>query len=153
MGSGHKTLLYGNAILLRHSNSNMVSKKLHIFVQPSWSKFTNKVLLVILQPLSFCSLAIDFESVQYSFPVLGLPLQQLQLRQVGLRRRLARAVGRKAENFKTNQKWQKKVDIYSVQGRPVGGPSILPPSSARRARRSAWGTTRSSSRSPQRDTS
>ena len=27
MGSGHKTLLYGNAILLRHSNSNMVSKQ------------------------------------------------------------------------------------------------------------------------------
>ena len=26
MGSGHKTLLYGNAILLRHSNSNMVRK-------------------------------------------------------------------------------------------------------------------------------
>ena len=25
LGSGHKTLLYGNAILLRHSNSNMVS--------------------------------------------------------------------------------------------------------------------------------
>jgi hypothetical protein len=25
MGSGHKTLLYGNAILLRHSNSNMVN--------------------------------------------------------------------------------------------------------------------------------
>ena len=24
MGSGHKTLLYGNAILLRHANSNMV---------------------------------------------------------------------------------------------------------------------------------
>ena len=24
MGSGHKTLLYGNAILLRHCNSNMV---------------------------------------------------------------------------------------------------------------------------------
>ena len=24
LGSGHKTLLYGNAILLRHANSNMV---------------------------------------------------------------------------------------------------------------------------------
>ncbi len=28
MGSGHKTLLYGNAILLRHSNSNMVKNNL-----------------------------------------------------------------------------------------------------------------------------
>jgi hypothetical protein len=25
LGSGHKTLLYGNAILLRHSNSDMVN--------------------------------------------------------------------------------------------------------------------------------
>ena len=25
LGSGHKTLLYGNAILLRHANSDMVS--------------------------------------------------------------------------------------------------------------------------------
>ena len=28
LGSGHKTLLYGNAILLRHANSNMVSGQL-----------------------------------------------------------------------------------------------------------------------------
>jgi hypothetical protein len=29
LGSGHKTLLYGNAILLRHSNSDMVSQMTH----------------------------------------------------------------------------------------------------------------------------
>ena len=28
LGSGHKTLLYGNAILLRHANSNMVTDEL-----------------------------------------------------------------------------------------------------------------------------
>ena len=28
LGSGHKTLLYGNAILLRHSNSDMVTKSI-----------------------------------------------------------------------------------------------------------------------------
>ena len=28
LGSGHKTLLYGNAILLRHANSNMVSSEI-----------------------------------------------------------------------------------------------------------------------------
>ena len=28
LGSGHKTLLYGNAILLRHANSNMVGDEM-----------------------------------------------------------------------------------------------------------------------------
>ena len=34
MGSGHKTLLYGNAILLRHANSNMVRNLEFIIKKP-----------------------------------------------------------------------------------------------------------------------
>ena len=33
LGSGHKTLLYGNAILLRHCNSDMVSVHLEAFLK------------------------------------------------------------------------------------------------------------------------
>lgn len=32
-GSGHRTLLYGNAVLLRHLNSNMVKDILHYYYQ------------------------------------------------------------------------------------------------------------------------
>ena len=37
MGSGHKTLLYGNAILLRHANSNMV-RNLEFIIKKTFSR-------------------------------------------------------------------------------------------------------------------
>ncbi|KAI5743081.1 hypothetical protein M8J77_014325 [Diaphorina citri] len=37
-GSGHRTLLYGNAILLRHQNSDMVSKIIFTRVRESGIK-------------------------------------------------------------------------------------------------------------------
>jgi hypothetical protein len=47
LGSGHKTLLYGNAILLRHSNSDMVSQ-----MTPTKDSVSKRILKIV-KPVPF----------------------------------------------------------------------------------------------------